>query len=110
MWCAAFFPLLGIGSPATALVALAGMGLIIPLTHCVQGTIIADSFPVAVRYAGTSLVLQLAPIIATALNAGGSSAGVTSYLVSICLVSRAGALVLFRPSAAQAAVVRRPAG
>ncbi|WP_084578769.1 MFS transporter [Kutzneria sp. 744] len=33
LWCAAFFPLLSTGNTAAALVALAGMGLIIPVTE-----------------------------------------------------------------------------
>jgi MFS family permease len=120
VWCAVFFPLLATRSPATALVALAGMGLVIPLTHCVQGAIIADTFPVPVRYSGTSLVLQLgailggglAPIIATAVSANGSAVGVTWYLVGICAVSLVGAVVLFRANAsvAPAGVVTRRAG
>ncbi|GAA2066035.1 MFS transporter [Streptomyces albiaxialis] len=104
-WCAAFFPLLDTGSTGLAVLALAGMGLIIPVTHCVQGSIIADTFPAHVRYSGSSLILQagailgggLAPMISTALlNSGGSSAGVTWYLVAICAVSLVGAVALFR--------------
>lgn len=75
VWCVVFFPLLNTGSSVLAVVALAGMGLIIPVTHCVQGSIIADTFPARVRYSGSSLILQsgailgggLAPVIATAL-------------------------------------------
>ncbi|MER5439440.1 MFS transporter [Streptomyces sp. NPDC002790] len=105
VWCAVFFPLLDTGSRATALVALAGMGLIIPVTHCVQGAIIADTFPVRVRYSGTSLILQagavlgggLAPMISSALLGGGdSSMGVTWYLVVVCALSLVGAVALFR--------------
>ncbi|MGK4906266.1 MFS transporter [Streptomyces albus] len=104
-WCAAFFPLLDTGAAGPAVIALAGMGLIIPVTHCVQGSIIADTFPAHVRYSGSSLILQagailgggLAPMISTALlNSGGSSTGVTWYLVAICGVSLAGAVALFR--------------
>ncbi|MER5360368.1 MFS transporter [Streptomyces sp. NPDC002785] len=105
VWCVAFFPLLNTGNSALAVVALLGMGLIIPVTHCVQGSIIVDTFPVNVRYSGSSLILQggailgggLAPMISTALlNSGGSSTGVTWYLVGICAVSLAGAVALFR--------------
>ncbi|MBQ0863563.1 MFS transporter [Streptomyces smyrnaeus] len=105
VWCALFFPLLDTGNSALTVVALAGMGLIIPVTHCVQGGIIADTFPAHVRYSGSSLILQagailgggLAPMISTALlNSGGSSAGVTWYLVAICGVSLLGAAALFR--------------
>ncbi|OKJ68634.1 MFS transporter [Streptomyces sp. CB02460] len=105
LWCAVFFPLLDTGNRATALLALAGMGLIIPVTHCVQGAIIADTFPVRVRYSGTSLVLQigavlgggLAPMISSALlGSGVSSTGVTWYLVGMCALSLVGAVALFR--------------
>lgn len=104
-WCLAFFPLLNTGNSALAVLALAGMGLIIPITHCVQGGIIADTFPVHVRYSGSSLILQLgavlggglAPTISTALlNSGASSTGVTWYLAAMCLVSLVGAIALFR--------------
>ncbi|WP_432039110.1 MFS transporter [Streptomyces cucumeris] len=105
VWCAVFFPLLDTGNNALALVALAGMGLIIPVTHCVQGAIIADTFPARVRYSGSSLILQagavlgggLAPMISTALvGPDASSAGVTWYLMAICALSLAGAVALFR--------------
>lgn len=105
VWCVAFFPLLDTGKPVLAVVALLGMGLIIPVTHSVQGSIIVDTFPVNVRYSGTSVILQsgailgggLAPMISTALlDAGGSSTGVTWYLAGICTVSLAGAVALFR--------------
>lgn len=104
-WCAVYFPLLDVGDGAVALLALAGMGLIIPVTHSVQGAIIADTFPVKVRYSGTSLILQagavlgggLAPMISSALlGSGGSSSGVTWYLVGICTLSLVGAMALFR--------------
>ncbi|WP_335941179.1 MFS transporter [Streptomyces sp. PTD5-9] len=105
VWCVAFFPLLDTGKSGLAVLALLGMGLIIPVTHCVQGSIIVDTFPVNVRYSGTSLILQagailgggLAPMISTALlNSGGSSTGVTWYLAAICAVSLVGAVALFR--------------
>ncbi|WSU97215.1 MHS family MFS transporter [Streptomyces sp. NBC_01023] len=105
VWCVVFFPLLNTGNSVLAVVALVGMGLIIPVTHCVQGAIIADTFPARVRYSGSSVILQsgailgggLAPVIATALlNAGGTSTGVTWYLAVICAVSLGGAVALFR--------------
>ncbi|MFB7916313.1 MFS transporter [Streptomyces sp. NPDC056061] len=120
VWCVAFFPLLDTGKPVLAVVALVGMGLIIPVTHCVQGSIIVDTFPVNVRYSGSSVILQggailgggLAPMISTALlNSGGSATGVTWYLVAICTVSLVGAVALFRlvPEGAPEPV-RVPAG
>ncbi|SEK52070.1 MFS transporter [Rhodococcus maanshanensis] len=105
LWCIAFLPLLNTENSVLAVIAFLGMGLIVPVTHCVQGSIIADTFPARVRYSGSSLILQtaailgggLAPMISTALlNATGSSAGVTWYLVIICSISLAGAIALFR--------------
>lgn len=105
IWCVLFLPMMNTGSTVLTAVAFLGMGLIIPVTHSVQGAIIADTFPAAVRYSGTSLVLQLgailggglAPIISSALvGESGGSAGVTVYLVAICLISLVSAVVLFR--------------
>lgn len=105
VWCVAFLPMMDTGNAVVTVVAFVGMGLIVPVTHCVQGAIIADIFPAAVRYSGTSLVLQLgaivggglAPIISSALvgDAGGS-AGVTVYMVVVCVISLASATMLFR--------------
>lgn len=105
IWCVLFLPMLDSGSLFVTAVAFVGMGLIIPVTHSVQGAIIADTFPAAVRYSGTSVVLQvgailgggLAPIISSALVGGaGGSVGVTVYLVIVCGISIACAVVLFR--------------
>ncbi|MFC9518533.1 MFS transporter [Nocardiaceae bacterium NPDC056970] len=104
-WCIVFFPLLNTENSVIAVIAFLGMGLIVPVTHCVQGSIIADTFPAKVRYSGSSLILQsgailgggLAPMIATALlDATGSSAGVTWYLATVCAISLVGAIALFR--------------
>lgn len=104
-WGAAFFPLLNSGDSAVVLLALAGMGLIIPITHSVQGAIAADTFPAHVRYSGSSLLLQLgallggglAPLISTAvLNSTGSSSGVTAYIVMVCGISSISSFALFR--------------
>ncbi|MCZ4567441.1 MULTISPECIES: MFS transporter [Rhodococcus] len=105
LWCIVFFPLLNTENKVIAVIAFLGMGLIVPVTHCVQGSIIADTFPAKVRYSGSSLILQsgailgggLAPMIATALlDATGSSVGVTWYLASICTISLVGAIALFK--------------
>ncbi|WP_340681885.1 MFS transporter [Amycolatopsis coloradensis] len=119
LWCLAFFPLLNTGNTGLAMLALAGMGLLVPITHCVQGAIIADTFPVNVRFSGMSLLLQggailgggLAPMIATAvLNATGSTTGITWYLAAICGVSMISAMALFRlvPSCAVESTVDGP--
>lgn len=115
LWAVAFFPLLDTRNTVVVLVALVGMGLIIPVTHSVQGAIVADTFPANVRYSGSSLLLQLAallggglaPVIATAIqSATGSSGGVTGYLAVVCGISLLGAIALFRltPAPAPAAV------
>ncbi|GAA3162597.1 hypothetical protein GCM10020255_046460 [Rhodococcus baikonurensis] len=105
LWCIVFFPLLNTENKVVAVIAFLGMGLIVPVTHCVQGSIIADTFPAKVRYSGSSLILQsgailgggLAPMIATALlDATGSSAGVTWYLAGVCTISLVGAIALFK--------------
>ncbi|MEV6139142.1 MFS transporter [Nocardia sp. NPDC051990] len=104
-WCAVFLPLLNTGNRTLAVLAFVGMGLAVPITHCVQGGIIADTFPAHVRYSGTSLILQLgaifggglAPTVSTALlNSTGSSSGVTWYLIALCSISLLGAVALFR--------------
>lgn len=113
VWAAAFFPLIDTGDPVLVSVALLGMGLIIPVTHCVQGAIVADTFPANVRYSGSSLILQisallgggLAPVVATAiLNSTGSSAGVTLYLAIVCGLSLVAAVAMFRLQRAPAGV------
>eukprot|EP01133_Synstelium_polycarpum_P021209 gene21209-25482_t len=105
LWCIVFFPLLNTENKMVAVIAFLGMGLIVPVTHCVQGSIIADTFPAKVRYSGSSLILQsgailgggLAPMIATALlDATGSSVGVTWYLAGVCTISLVGAIALFK--------------
>ncbi|WP_347957917.1 MFS transporter [Gordonia aichiensis] len=105
IWCVVFLPMLNTGNELVAVIAFVVMGLIIPITHSVQGAIIADTFPAAVRYSGTSAVLQvgailgggLAPIISSALvGEAGGSAGVTVYMVVICAISVVSAVALFR--------------
>jgi len=105
VWAAAFFPLLNTKSTAVIVLALLGMGLIIPITHCVQGAIVADTFPANVRYSGSSLLLQLAallggglaPLVSTAiLNDTGTTTGVTAYITAVCAVSLLAALLAFR--------------
>ncbi|WAM18977.1 MFS transporter [Rhodococcus sp. JS3073] len=101
----AFLPLINTGNKALAVCAFVLMGLVMPITHSVQGAIIADTFPAHVRYSGSSLILQtgsilgggLAPMIALVLlDASGSSAGVTAYVIAIGSVSLISAIVMFR--------------
>ncbi|MFD4669781.1 MFS transporter [Lentzea sp. NPDC058450] len=107
VWAAAFFPLLNTKSTAVIIVALVGMGLIIPITHCVQGAIVADTFPANVRYSGSSLLLQLAallggglaPLVSTAiLNETGATTGVSAYITAVCALSLLAAVLAFRTS------------
>ncbi|RBO94362.1 MFS transporter [Nocardia puris] len=104
LWCALYFPLLDTGSPVVAILALFGMGLALPVSHSVGGIIIADLFPPAVRYSGTSLIVQFsvmlgggfAPLIATALwTTGASSTPVTLYAIGICAMSLACTYALY---------------
>ena len=105
VWSMAFLSIIDLGSDVATLMAFLVMGLVVSVTHCVQTSIIADAFPVQVRYSGTTLVFQgaavlgggFAPMIATALLAStGSSIGVTWYMVAISGVSLVGAVALFR--------------
>lgn len=104
VWSAVYFPLLNTGNGAVVYVALLGMGLALPVSHSVGGIIVAELFPPAVRYSGTSLIVQvsvilgggLAPLIATALwTAGSSSPAVSVYAVGICALSLICTYVLF---------------
>ncbi|MEU2255024.1 MFS transporter [Nocardia xishanensis] len=110
VWCAVYFPLLNTGNRVVVFVALIGMGVVLPISHSVGGIIIAELFPAAVRYSGTSLVVQvsvilgggLAPLIATALwsmGSGamgpGSSAPVAWYIVAVCAISSVSTYALF---------------
>ncbi|MGI5498847.1 MFS transporter [Lentzea sp. CA-135723] len=112
VWAAAFFPLLNTKSTAVIVVALVGMGLIIPITHCVQGAIVADTFPANVRYSGSSLLLQLAallggglaPLVSTAiLNETGATTGVSAYITAVCALSLLAAVLAFRTSPVRSA-------
>lgn len=104
VWSALYFPILNTGSRPAALLALLGMGLVLPVSHSVGGIIIAALFPPAVRYSGTSLIVQFsvmlgggfAPLIATALwSAGSSSLPVTVYAIAICAMSLICTYVLY---------------
>lgn len=104
LWCALYFPLLDTGSPVVVILSLFGMGLTLPVSHSVGGIIIANLFPPAVRYSGTSLIVQFsvmlgggfAPLIATALwTTGASSTPVTLYAIGICAMSLACTYVLY---------------
>ncbi|VFA91035.1 Inner membrane metabolite transport protein yhjE [Nocardia farcinica] len=104
VWSALYFPILNTGSRAAALLALLGMGLALPVSHSVGAIIIAALFPPAVRYSGTSLIVQFsvmlgggfAPLIATALwSAGSSSLPVTVYAIAICAMSLICTYVLY---------------
>ncbi|GLY47588.1 MFS transporter [Lentzea sp. NBRC 102530] len=107
VWAAAFFPLLNTKNTAVIVLALVGMGLIIPVTHCVQGAIVADTFSANVRYSGSSLLLQLAallggglaPLVSTAiLNETGATTGVSAYITAVCALSLLAAVLAFRTS------------
>ncbi|WP_205718624.1 MFS transporter [Actinomadura sp. WMMA1423] len=101
---AAYFPVFDVGTIGAAAAAFACMALSTPISHALQGSIMADVFPTATRYSGMGIILGLgsliggtAPLIATALFAIENTTRLVSlYLVGICAISVVAALVLFR--------------
>lgn len=99
-----FFPLLNFDTMITTILAYTILAFIVPITHSLQGVIIADVFPVEIRYSGFGLVLGgatvlagISPLIASALWTGtGTTLSITIYLVVICAISTLCALALFR--------------
>ncbi|MDH7797795.1 MULTISPECIES: MFS transporter [unclassified Beijerinckia] len=100
---AAYFPLLNTKNPTVVFLTLMGMGAVFPITHALQGSILADLFPAAVRYSGMGWTLGVAsilggmsPLLATSLFAiDPSSFLVSLYMVGVCAVSCVSALMLF---------------
>ncbi|MCE7003879.1 MHS family MFS transporter [Kibdelosporangium philippinense] len=118
VWAAAYFPMINTGNTAVVVTAMLGMGIIISITHCLQGAIVADTFPAHVRYSGSSLLLQLAallggglaPVISTAiLTSTGGTAGVSVYIAGVCTVSLLAAIAVFRLNPLPAKAVVSPA-
>lgn len=101
---AVFFPLLDTASTGMAILAYGILGLIVPVTHSLQGIIIADIFPPEMRYSGFGLTLGgstilagLAPLVASSLlTATGATLSITVFMVIVCAISTVSALALFR--------------
>jgi MFS family permease len=101
---AVYFPLFDVGTTASVGAAFLCMAVATPISHALQGSIMADVFPAAMRYSGMGIILGLgsliggtSPLIATALFAAhGTTTLVTLYLVSVCAVSIVAAVALFR--------------
>lgn len=100
---AAYFPLLNGANPLVVFLTLVAMGAVFPITHALQGSILADLFPAAVRYSGMGWTLGIAsifggmsPLFATSLFAiDPTTVLVTAYMVGVCVVSSVSALALF---------------
>lgn len=100
---AAYFPLLNTKDPLLVFVTMIGMGAVFPITHALQGSILADLFPAAVRYSGMGWTLGVAsilggmsPLFATSLFAiDPTSFLVSLYMVGVCVISCLSALALF---------------
>ncbi|WP_396454576.1 MFS transporter [Actinomadura sp.] len=101
---AVYFPIFDLGTTASAMIAFLCMALTTPISHALQGSIMADVFPAAMRYSGMGVILGLgsllggtAPLISTALFAAyGTTTPISVYLVVVCVVSIAAAIGLFR--------------
>ncbi|MGO4830989.1 MFS transporter, partial [Rhizobiaceae sp. 2RAB30] len=98
-----YFPLLNTKDPLVVFLTLVAMGAVFPITHALQGSILADLFPAAVRYSGMGWTLGIAsilggmsPLFATSLFAvDPTSFLMTLYMVGVCIVSCVSALALF---------------
>lgn len=98
-----YFPLLNTKDPLVVFLTLVAMGAVFPITHALQGSILADLFPAAVRYSGMGWTLGIAsilggmsPLFATSLFAvDPTSFLMTLYMVGVCVVSCVSALALF---------------
>ncbi|WP_051165416.1 MFS transporter [Nocardia testacea] len=99
-----YFPILNQGTLVTAAAAFLCMALTTPISHALQGSVMAAVFPPAMRYSGMGIILGLgsmiggtAPLIASALFAlNGTTALITGYLVVVCVLSLGAAHTLFR--------------
>ena len=73
-----YLPLLGLRSVPALIVASVLLGVILPIAHTGQGSILADLFPTRVSYSGTSLSYQLG-----ALLGGGLAPFMASWLMLV---------------------------
>lgn len=99
-----YFPLFNMGTAVAIVGAFLVMALTTPISHALQGSIMADVFPAAMRYSGMGIILGLgsliggtAPLIASALFAANQSTFlITVYLSVVCSVSLISAVILFQ--------------
>ncbi|WP_199565015.1 MFS transporter [Spongiactinospora rosea] len=99
-----YFPVFNGGTTTAAALAFLVMALSTPISHALQGSIMADVFPAAMRYSGMGIILGLgsliggtAPLIASALFAAtGTTTLVSVYMVAVCAISLIAAMTLFR--------------
>ncbi|MGW0808107.1 MFS transporter [Nonomuraea sp. NPDC002799] len=99
-----YFPIFNMGTTLAVASAFAVMALTTPISHALQGSIMADIFPTAMRYSGMGIILGLgsliggtAPLIASMLfSANQSTTLVTVYISAVCAISLISAITLFR--------------
>jgi MFS family permease len=109
LWAFPYFWLVDTGSVTGVVLACTVAGAGIGVATGPYGAFIAEAFPAAVRYSGSSVAYAiggvlggaLAPIVATVLlSATGGSTAVSAYLVGLGIVSLAATLALRSPHAA----------
>ncbi|GAA1237314.1 MFS transporter [Pseudonocardia alaniniphila] len=95
-WAIPFFLLFDTGSLPAAVIAFALFGLAVGVANGPQATLLAELYPIQVRYSGASLALQLAgvlggviaPVASTALLAAtGNGLYIGIWVIAISLIS-----------------------
>jgi MFS family permease len=116
-WAFPFFWLIDTGGLAAIVVACVVTGVGVAIASGPFGAHVAEAFPTAVRYSGSSIAYAigsvlggaLAPLVATALFAAtGNGTAISAYVVVLGLVSLAATLALRSPHPDVAAEVARP--
>ncbi|OSY38855.1 Inner membrane metabolite transport protein YhjE [Pseudonocardia autotrophica] len=106
VWAFPYFWLIDTGSVAGVLTACVVTGIGVAIASGPYGAYIAEAFPTAVRYSGSSVAYAIggvlggaiAPIVATALFAvTGNGTAISAYVVVLGLVSIAAVLLLRTP-------------
>ncbi len=112
VWAFPYFWLLDTGTSIGALVACLVTGLGVALASGPYGAYIAEAFPTAVRYSGSSVAYAIggvlggavAPLVATALFAAtGNGTAISAYVTTLGLVSIVAVLTLRSPHAESSA-------
>ncbi|VXB07466.1 MFS transporter [Aeromicrobium sp. 9AM] len=101
---ASYFALLDTRNAVAIGIGFAAMGFVLPMTHGLQGSIMADVFPAGMRYSGMGWILGLAsvigglsPFIAQWLFGLTDDASlITAYMILMSAASLGSALVLFK--------------